>query len=61
MAALHVSPQVMEDLEDVLAITDYQRRKPEGTLEPGIPTAEARRRLGLEQAVTGEIIFDRAP
>lgn len=49
VAALPVSPQVIEDLEDALAFTDLQRRKAEGTLEPGIPTAEVRRRLGLEQ------------
>lgn len=49
VAALLVSPQVIEDLEDALAVADYQRRKAEGTLEPGIPMAEVRRRLGLEQ------------
>ncbi|MDQ0775170.1 prevent-host-death family protein [Streptomyces aurantiacus] len=49
VAALLVSPQVIEDLEDSLAVADYQRRKAEGTLEEGIPMAEVRRRLGLEQ------------
>ncbi|MFJ8200126.1 type II toxin-antitoxin system Phd/YefM family antitoxin [Streptomyces sp. NPDC096152] len=49
VAALLVSPQVIEDLEDALAVAHYQRRKAEGALEPGIPMAEARRRLGLQQ------------
>ncbi|MFD9277079.1 type II toxin-antitoxin system Phd/YefM family antitoxin [Streptomyces mirabilis] len=49
VAALLVSPQVIEDLEDALAFADYQRRKAEGTLEQGIPMTEVRRRLGLEQ------------
>ncbi|MET9566589.1 MULTISPECIES: type II toxin-antitoxin system Phd/YefM family antitoxin [Streptomyces] len=49
VAALLVSPQVIEDLEDALAIADYRRREAEGTVEPGIPMAEVRRRLGLEQ------------
>ena len=49
VAALLVSPHVIEDLEDALAFADYQRRKAEGTLEPGIPMTEVRRRLGLEQ------------
>jgi prevent-host-death family protein len=49
VAALLVSPQVIEDLEDALAVADYQRRKAEGTLGPGIPMAEVRRRLGLEK------------
>jgi hypothetical protein len=40
---------VIEDLEDALAVADYQRRKAEGALEPGIPMAEVRARLGLEQ------------
>lgn len=50
VAALLVSPQVIEDFEDALAFADCQRRKAEGTLEPGIPMAEVRKRLGLEQA-----------
>jgi len=48
VAALLVSPQVIEDLEDALAVADFQRRKAEGSLEPGIPMAEVRRQLGLE-------------
>ncbi|WP_210576454.1 type II toxin-antitoxin system Phd/YefM family antitoxin [Streptomyces sp. GESEQ-4] len=48
VAALLVSPQVIEDLEDTLAIADYQRRKAEGTLGEGIPHAEVRRLLGLD-------------
>ncbi|QNP72222.1 type II toxin-antitoxin system Phd/YefM family antitoxin [Streptomyces roseirectus] len=49
VAALLVSPQVIEDFEDALAFADYQRRKAEGVLEPGIPMAEVRKQLGLEQ------------
>ncbi|MBU6535688.1 type II toxin-antitoxin system Phd/YefM family antitoxin [Streptomyces mayonensis] len=49
VAALLVSPRVVEDLEDALVVADYQRRKAEGTLGEGIPMAEVRRRLGLEQ------------
>ncbi|NEA99727.1 type II toxin-antitoxin system Phd/YefM family antitoxin [Streptomyces sp. SID13726] len=49
VAALLVSPQVIEDLEDALALADHQRRKAEGTLEPGIPMDEVRRRLGFEK------------
>jgi antitoxin (DNA-binding transcriptional repressor) of toxin-antitoxin stability system len=48
VAALLVSPRVIEDLEDTLAVTDHQRRKAEGTLEPGIPHKEVRRMLGLQ-------------
>jgi antitoxin (DNA-binding transcriptional repressor) of toxin-antitoxin stability system len=47
VAALLVPPQVIEDLEDSLAVAGYERRKAEGTLEPGVPMAEVRRRLGL--------------
>ncbi|WP_030242759.1 MULTISPECIES: type II toxin-antitoxin system Phd/YefM family antitoxin [unclassified Streptomyces] len=47
VAALLVSPQVIEDLEDALAIADYQRRKAEGTLGEGIPHEEVGRMLGL--------------
>ncbi|WP_329218060.1 type II toxin-antitoxin system Phd/YefM family antitoxin [Streptomyces sp. NBC_01485] len=47
VAALLVSPQVIEDLEDSLALADYLRRKAEGTLEPGIPHEEVGRMLGL--------------
>ncbi|MEV5492525.1 type II toxin-antitoxin system prevent-host-death family antitoxin [Streptomyces bobili] len=46
-AALLVSPQMVEDLEDALAVADYERRKAQGTLAPGIPHAEVRRILGL--------------
>jgi hypothetical protein len=34
VAALLVSPQVIEDLEDALAVADHQRREAEGTREP---------------------------
>ncbi|MBK6017810.1 type II toxin-antitoxin system Phd/YefM family antitoxin [Streptomyces sp. MBT53] len=49
VVALLVSPQVMEDLEDALAVSDHQRRKADGTLGAGIPMAEVRGRLGLEK------------
>ncbi|MGW3632399.1 type II toxin-antitoxin system Phd/YefM family antitoxin [Streptomyces sp. NPDC005122] len=47
VAALLVSPQVIEDLEDALAVADYQRRKAEDTLGEGIPHEEVGRILGL--------------
>ncbi|MEI5522667.1 type II toxin-antitoxin system Phd/YefM family antitoxin [Streptomyces brasiliscabiei] len=48
VAALLVSPQVMEDLEDAaLAVADYRRRKAEGTPGEGIPHEEVRRMPGL--------------
>ena len=47
VAALLVSPQVIEDLEDALAVADYQRRKADGTLGEGIPHEEVGRMLGL--------------
>ncbi|MEV0641113.1 type II toxin-antitoxin system Phd/YefM family antitoxin [Streptomyces sp. NPDC050619] len=49
VTALLVSPQVLENLEDSLAVADYQRRKAEGTLGEGIPHEEVRRRLGLRR------------
>ncbi|MER5720283.1 type II toxin-antitoxin system prevent-host-death family antitoxin [Streptomyces sp. NPDC002132] len=48
VAALLVAPQVLEDLEDALAVADYQRRKAEGGLTAGIPHEEVRRLLGLD-------------
>ncbi|WP_327729345.1 type II toxin-antitoxin system Phd/YefM family antitoxin [Streptomyces sp. NBC_00487] len=47
VVALLVSPQVREDLEDALAVVDYERRKAAGALEEGIPHEEVRRMLGL--------------
>ncbi|WP_018566910.1 type II toxin-antitoxin system Phd/YefM family antitoxin [Streptomyces sp. PsTaAH-124] len=47
VAALLVSPQVIEDFEDALAVADYQLRKASGTLEQGIPHEEVGRILGL--------------
>lgn len=47
VAALLVSPGVLEDLEDDLAVADYRRRKAEGTLGEGIPHEEVRRLLNL--------------
>ncbi|MBD0840813.1 hypothetical protein [Streptomyces sp. TRM68416] len=47
MVALLVSPRFVEDLEDDLAVADYERRKAEGTLAGGIPHAEVRRLLAL--------------
>ncbi|WP_415947351.1 type II toxin-antitoxin system Phd/YefM family antitoxin [Streptomyces sp. KLOTTS4A1] len=47
VAALLVSPQVIEDLEDALAISERERRKSEGTLGEGTSHAEVGRLLGL--------------
>ncbi|MFC5953356.1 type II toxin-antitoxin system Phd/YefM family antitoxin [Streptomyces pratens] len=47
VAALLVSPHVIEDLEDALALSEYERRKAEGTLGKGIPHEEVGRMLGL--------------
>ncbi|WP_155054049.1 type II toxin-antitoxin system Phd/YefM family antitoxin [Streptomyces blattellae] len=47
VAAFLVPPQAMEDLEDTLALAEYQLRKARGALEPGIPHEEVRRILGL--------------
>ncbi len=47
IAALLVSPQVIEEFEDALALADYELRKARGTLEPGIPHEEVGRMLGL--------------
>ncbi|MDI3384736.1 type II toxin-antitoxin system Phd/YefM family antitoxin [Streptomyces sp. B-S-A8] len=49
VAALLISPHVIEDLEDALALAEYQRKKAEGTLEPGIPHEEVGRMLGLRK------------
>ncbi|MDT0609989.1 type II toxin-antitoxin system prevent-host-death family antitoxin [Streptomyces lancefieldiae] len=47
VTALLVAPQVIEDLEDSVAVAGYRRRKAEGTLTEGIPHAEVGRILGL--------------
>ncbi|MBJ6616228.1 type II toxin-antitoxin system Phd/YefM family antitoxin [Streptomyces griseoincarnatus] len=47
VAALLVSPQVIEDLEDALAVADHERRKAAGLLGEGIPHEEVGRMLGL--------------
>ncbi|ANS65776.1 hypothetical protein SLINC_3552 [Streptomyces lincolnensis] len=47
VVALLVPPQVVEDLEDDLAVADYRRRKAEGVLGEGVPHEEVRRLLGL--------------
>lgn len=47
VAALLVSPHVIEDLEDALAVADYERRKAAGLLGRGIPHEEVGRMLGL--------------
>ncbi|WP_129308712.1 type II toxin-antitoxin system Phd/YefM family antitoxin [Streptomyces sp. L2] len=52
VAALLVPPQVIEDLEDALAVADYRRRKAEGTLGEGVPHAEVRCILGLRPGPT---------
>lgn len=46
-AAILINPQDLADLEDALAVSDYQRRKAAGTLKL-IPHEEVRRRLGLD-------------
>ncbi|MGW7519397.1 type II toxin-antitoxin system Phd/YefM family antitoxin [Streptomyces sp. NPDC054796] len=47
VAALLVSPQVIEDLEDSLAIAERERRKAEGALGGGMSHEEVGRLLGL--------------
>lgn len=42
-----VHPDAILDLEEQLAHERYLRQKAEGTLEPGVPLAEARRMLNL--------------
>ncbi|MFH8221683.1 hypothetical protein ACH4C2_16940 [Streptomyces sp. NPDC018057] len=49
MAALLVSPRVIEGLEDTLAVAGHRLRTAEGTPGPGTPTAEAGRRPGPGQ------------
>lgn len=47
VAALLVSPQVLEDLEDSLAIAEREQRKAEGALGEGVSHEEVGRLLGL--------------
>ncbi|MYZ34382.1 MULTISPECIES: type II toxin-antitoxin system Phd/YefM family antitoxin [unclassified Streptomyces] len=47
VAAILINPQDLADLEDALAVAEYQLRKERGTLEPGIPHDEVGRMLGL--------------
>ncbi|WP_155054015.1 type II toxin-antitoxin system Phd/YefM family antitoxin [Streptomyces blattellae] len=47
VAALLISPQVIEDFEDALALAEYELNKERGTLAPGIPHEEVGRMLGL--------------
>ncbi|MCX5560280.1 type II toxin-antitoxin system Phd/YefM family antitoxin [Streptomyces sp. NBC_00038] len=47
IAALLVSPQVIEEFEDALALAEYELRKARGAIEPGIPHEEVGRMLGL--------------
>ncbi|GCB46469.1 hypothetical protein SNL152K_3767 [Streptomyces sp. NL15-2K] len=49
VAALLISPQVIEDLEDALAVAEYELKKERGTLGPGIPHEEVGRMLGLRK------------
>ncbi|MEV3857892.1 type II toxin-antitoxin system Phd/YefM family antitoxin [Streptomyces sp. NPDC050095] len=49
VAALLVSPQVVEDLEDSLAIAERERRKAEGVLSEGMSHDEVGRLLGLRK------------
>lgn len=47
VAALLVSPQVIEDLEDSLAIAERERRQAQGSTEEGLTHEEVGRLLGL--------------
>ncbi|MFE0687279.1 type II toxin-antitoxin system Phd/YefM family antitoxin [Streptomyces sp. JH002] len=47
-AAILINPQDLADLEEALAVSEYQRQKAAGTLKL-IPHEEARRRLGLDE------------
>ncbi|MGW6604166.1 type II toxin-antitoxin system Phd/YefM family antitoxin [Streptomyces sp. NPDC055036] len=47
VAAILINPQDLADLEDALALAEYQLEKERGTLKPGIPHAEVGRMLGL--------------
>jgi prevent-host-death family protein len=47
VAALLVSPTVIEDLEDALAVAEYELKKQRGASEPAIPHDEVGRMLGL--------------
>lgn len=49
VAALLVSPQVIEDLEDSLAIAERERRKAQGMLGEGMSHEEVGRMLGLRE------------
>ncbi|MGP3978165.1 type II toxin-antitoxin system prevent-host-death family antitoxin [Streptomyces sp. 8N114] len=49
VAALLVSPQVIEDYEDALALAEYERRKAERTLEAGTSHEDVGKMLGLRQ------------
>ncbi|MQY11377.1 hypothetical protein SRB5_14930 [Streptomyces sp. RB5] len=45
VTAILISPAELEDLEDYRIAAEYQARKERGETGPGIPMAEARRRL----------------
>lgn len=47
VAALLVSPRVIEDLEDALALAEYELRKARGDRDPGVPHDDVGRMLGL--------------
>lgn len=47
VAALLISPQVIEDLEDSLAVAERERRKAEGAVGEGVSHEEVGRLLGL--------------
>ncbi|MEW1723123.1 type II toxin-antitoxin system Phd/YefM family antitoxin [Streptomyces sp. NPDC093109] len=49
VAAILINPQDLADLEDSLALAQYQLEKERGTLAPGIPHAEVGRMLGLRK------------
>ncbi|MFD7899289.1 type II toxin-antitoxin system prevent-host-death family antitoxin [Streptomyces sp. NPDC059743] len=47
VAAVLINPLDLADLEDALAVAEYQLSKERGTLKPAIPHDEVRRLLGL--------------
>jgi prevent-host-death family protein len=49
VAAVLVSPHVIEDLEDDLAVAEYRRRKAEGDASGRMTQEQVRQLLGLER------------
>jgi prevent-host-death family protein len=48
-AAVIISAEELADLEEALAIAQYDLRQATGTAEPGIPHEEVRKMLGLDR------------